>query len=160
MKMIYTSYFGQIKNLPDNYEPICIARWKPKWYNGKVLLSLAPSDRLLRWWKSSKQDEAAQEKYKAAYMSMLKTYKEAALERIIKNIAASKVPVLVCFEKDGFCHRHLIAEWFNSHGIECEEWKKPVVNTNTFPVAAMTTAAATYKTNERVHYENVLYRCV
>ena len=64
------------------------------------------------------------------------------LRGIIKNIAAGKVPVLVCFEKDGFCHRHLIAEWFNSHDIECQEWTKPVVNTNTFSVAAMTTAAA------------------
>ena len=43
---------------------------------------------------------------------------------------------------------------------KCEEWKKPVVNTNTYPVAAMTTAATTYKANERVHYENILYRCV
>ena len=88
-------------------------------------------------------------------MSMLKMYKAAALERIIKNIAAGKVPVLVCFEKDGFCHRHLIAEWFNSHGIECKEWTKPVVNTNTFPVAAMTTSATIYKINEPVLYESI-----
>lgn len=121
--MIYTSYFGQMKNFPINFEPICIARWKPKWYTGKVLLSLAPSDRLLRWWKSSKQDEAAQEKYKAAYMSMLRTYKPVVIEQIIKSLANGNIPVLICFEKDGFCHRHIVAEWFNDNGIKCEEWK-------------------------------------
>lgn len=121
--MIYTSYFGQMKNFPINFEPICIARWKPKWYSGKVLLSLAPSDRLLRWWKSSKQDEAAQEKYKAAYMSMLRTYKPVVIEQIIKSLANDNIPVLICFEKDEFCHRHIVAEWFNDNGIKCEEWK-------------------------------------
>lgn len=126
--MIYTSYFGQMKNFPINFEPICIARWKPKWYSGKVLLSLAPSDRLLRWWKSSKQDEAAQEKYKAAYMSMLRTYKPVVIAQIIKSLANGNIPVLVCFEKDGFCHRYLIAEWLNEHGISCEEWKNGSYN--------------------------------
>ena len=139
--MIYTSYFGKISKFPKEFEPICIARWQPKWYTGKALLSLAPSDRLLRWWKSSKQDEVAQEKYKTSYMSMLKTYKAAALERVIKNIAGDKIPVLVCFEKEGFCHRHLVAEWFNNNGIECEEWTEPVVKPSNAPVAALSTGA-------------------
>lgn len=121
--MIYTSYFGQMKNFPKNFEPICIARWKPKWYNGKVLLMLAPSDRLLRWWRASDKNEASIAHYKYWYNNeVLKNYEPAAIVRIINHIAEGKVPVLVCFESDDFCHRHLVANWLNKNGFKCEEW--------------------------------------
>lgn len=30
---------------------------------------------------------------------------------------------LVCYEKlADFCHRHLVAEWLQENGFECEEW--------------------------------------
>ena len=122
--MIYTSYFGQIKNMPDNFEPICIARWKPKWYTGKALLMLAPSDRLLRWWRASDKNAASEARYARWYTNeVLRVYEAAAIVRIIHYIAEGKTPVLVCFEKDGFCHRHLVAEWLNKNGFKCEEWK-------------------------------------
>lgn len=122
--MIYTSYFGQIKNMPDNFEPICIARWKPKWYTGKALLMLAPSDRLLRWWRASDKNEASEARYARWYTNeVLRAYEAAAIVRIIHYIAEGKTPVLVCFEKDGFCHRHLVADWLNKNGFKCEEWK-------------------------------------
>ena len=38
--VIYTSYFAQLKKVKN---PISIALWKPKWYNGPELLSLAPT---------------------------------------------------------------------------------------------------------------------
>lgn len=121
--MIYTSYFGQLKNFPNNFEPICIARWKPKWYNGKVLLALAPPEQLLRWWRASDKNEASREHYIRLYkQSILNGYDPRAIERIVKYIAGDKVPVLVCFEKEGFCHRHIISKWFRKNGIECEEW--------------------------------------
>lgn len=125
--MIYTSYFGQMKNFPDNFEPICVSRWKPKWYTGRAMIALAPSDRLLRWWRASNKDEQAQEKYKQQYMAMLNQYSPIVVATTITSIARTRgpdvIPVLVCFEKDGFCHRHLIAEWLNEHGIDCKEWR-------------------------------------
>ena len=31
--------------------------------------------------------------------------------------------VLLCYEKRGdFCHRHLVADWLNKNGFNCEEW--------------------------------------
>ena len=31
--------------------------------------------------------------------------------------------VLICYEKpDDFCHRHLVANWFNENGVNCKEW--------------------------------------
>ena len=123
--MIYTSYFGRLKNFPDNFKPICIARWKPKWYNGKVLLALAPPEQLLRWWRASDKNEASRERYVRWYkQSVLNGYDPRAIERIIKYIAGDKIPVLVCFEKEGFCHRHIISKWFRENGIECEEWNE------------------------------------
>jgi uncharacterized protein (DUF488 family) len=32
--------------------------------------------------------------------------------------------VLLCYEKpDSFCHRHLVAKWFNENGFPIEEWQ-------------------------------------
>ena len=121
--MIYTSYFGKMKDFPKNFEPICIARWKPKWYHGKVLLALAPSDQLLRWWRAS--DKNAEDKIRYAnwyYREVLNIYDPRAIAHALKLMSGDKIPVLVCFEKDEFCHRHLVARWFKKNGIECEEW--------------------------------------
>lgn len=123
--MIYTSYFGKMNKFPNNFEPICIARWKPKWYEGKVLLALAPPEQLLRWWRASDKNEASRERYVRWYKrSILSGYDPRAIERIVKHIANGKIPVLICFEKDGFCHRHIVADWLKENGIECEEWNE------------------------------------
>ena len=45
-----------------------------------------------------------------------------AIEKTIKQIAGNKVPVLVCFESKGFCHRYIVGRWLNANGIKCEEW--------------------------------------
>ena len=30
---------------------------------------------------------------------------------------------LICYEKPtDFCHRHLVADWFNKNGIRCKEY--------------------------------------
>ena len=121
--MIYTSYFGKINKFPSNFEPICIARWKPKWYNGKVFLALAPSSSLLNWWRASSKNSRNEKEYKDRYIKeTLYGYEPKTIERIIKYIAGDKVPVLICFEKDGFCHRHIVSAWFRRNGIDCEEW--------------------------------------
>ena len=121
--MIYTSYFGKIKDFPSNFEPICIARWKPKWYHGKALLSLAPSDQLLRWWRAVDQNASNWDRYKIVFEDeVLLGHNPRSIEKMIKQAAGDKVPVLVCFEKGIYCHRHLIAAWLRKNGIKCEEW--------------------------------------
>lgn len=121
--MIYTSYFGNIKKFPDNFEPINIARWKPQWYKGKSFIALAPSDMLLRWWRTCEQNEEDKKRYKQIYMQGLSNYNAKVTARCIREMAGDKIPVLLCFEKSGFCHRHLVREWFQKNGIKCEEWK-------------------------------------
>jgi uncharacterized protein YeaO (DUF488 family) len=123
--MIYTSYFGKIKSFPNNFEPICIARWKPKWYHGKALLSLAPSDQLLRWWRAVDKNASNWDRYKIVFEDeILLGRNPRSIEKMIKQAAGDKVPILVCFEKGGYCHRHLIAAWLRKNGIKCEEWEE------------------------------------
>ena len=40
--MIYTSYFAQIRNLPNNIIPIAICGGIPQWYSGLWYKKLAP----------------------------------------------------------------------------------------------------------------------
>ena len=123
--MIYTSYFGKMKSFPKNFEPICIARWKPKWYHGKVLLTLAPPDHLLRWWRASGKTVRDQIQFMKVYRGeVLQWLNPRAVEKMIKQIAGDNTPVLVCFEAEGFCHRHIIAQWLRANGIRCEEWNE------------------------------------
>ena len=121
--MIYTSYFGKIKSFPPNFEPICIARWRPKWYHGKDFSALAPSASLLRWWRASDKNKQCEASFSEMYTTeVLQWLNPHATARRIKQIAGDKSPVLICFEKEGFCHRHLVARWFKINGIKCEEW--------------------------------------
>ncbi len=121
--MIYTSYFGKLKNLPSNFEPICIARWRPTWYKGKSCLTLAPSKELLSWWKACGQTKEDEKTYIEWYKNeTLSKHSAAAVYRIIKNLTPGKTPVLICYEKSGFCHRHIIRKWLNENNIKCEEW--------------------------------------
>ena len=71
------------------------------------------------------KNETSCERYIRWYkQSVLNRYNPRAIERIVKYIAGDKIPVLVCFEKEGFCHRHIISKWFRENGIECEEWNE------------------------------------
>ena len=39
-------------------------------------------------------------------------------------MAGTEDIALVCYEKPGdFCHRHLVADWLNEAGYQCEEYK-------------------------------------
>lgn len=123
--MIYTSYFGNIKNLPENTYPICIARWKPKFFTGPTIMSLAPSAELLHWWRASDKSDASKEKYKHIYNTQLTTKDPHRLAALLEEKCKDKDPVLLCFEKpNDFCHRHLVAEWLNENGIPCKEFEK------------------------------------
>lgn len=123
--MIYTSYFGQMKNFPKNFEPICIARWKPKWYHGKTLIALAPSEALLNWWRNCAQDKEARRVYaQRYYQEVLSKHTPTQIKKMVKDVAGNKTPVLLCFEKRGtFCHRNILRVWLRMNGIDCEEWE-------------------------------------
>ena len=107
---IYTSYFGYLKNIPPEIIPVSIAKFPPKWFNGRELKILAPSKKLL--WQA-KQGKISEEEYTKQYMAQIqKVFNPPALLEKLETEFSGKDIVLLCFEKKGeFCHRRLLAQW-------------------------------------------------
>lgn len=131
--MIWTSYFGQMKNFPKDFVPIGICGGLPNYYNGLWYKSLAPRLNFFLEWKKNKDNNY---------------YIDNFNELVLKNKNADKVIndlitlannadniVLLCYEKPtDFCHRHLVADWINKNntlGIEIKEWNKNGINYKT-----------------------------
>ena len=117
-----TSYFARLRQLraDPSLVPISIARFTPDWADVPEYDLLAPYPDML----------------KLDYM----TYK-AHFNRILANLSPQGVwdnlhifggqPVLLCFEappftKTNFCHRRLVADWFEEMlGQQVDEWQPP-----------------------------------
>ena len=123
--MIYTSYFAKyVSKRGDLNKAIAITRFRPKWWKGEWMPSLAPSIDLLDWWKSlSKEEQQA--------TGNIVAYTDRFIEETLKPLGSDlgtlarslEGKVLLCYEnldKD-FCHREVVAQWFTAHGFECEE---------------------------------------
>lgn len=125
--MIYTSYFANIKNLPDNVVPISIARKTPDWYEGLTYKKLAPPIELLNTYKNGTiyKDEYIDHFYEEVLNKLDPYTVWMELKHLCEKSLWSSVDIcLVCYEKpENFCHRHLVAEWLNAGGFECREWK-------------------------------------
>ena len=120
--MFYTSYFAKLNKIPQGYIPIAICAKKPDFYNGLIYKRLAPPyDILMKY----KQDNNIKD--------YLVGYNDKVLHQLNPDVIASELRelaggaeniVLLCYEKsDSFCHRHIVANWFNNNGIKCEELK-------------------------------------
>ena len=110
--MIYTSYYGQLKNLrEDGIVPISISRGKPHWYHGEALDSLAPTwDMIHLGW----------DEYEPRYMEILA---KNNAKHIVENVIKGRDVALLCYEKDiEDCHRKYVLRWLRENGYECEEY--------------------------------------
>ena len=122
--MIFTSYFAKIKKLPDNVIPVAICAKVPDWYKGLRYLKLAPKyDALMKYKKTGCED---------CYVDYIdnELMGNLSLEEVLndlRNLADcdNNHIALVCYEKpDDFCHRHFVAEWLRTNGVECKEWEE------------------------------------
>lgn len=130
--MIYTSYFANMKNFPPNVHPVSIARWQPKWLKDSIPVcsEIAPTIETLSGYKNGTiNDELYDKEYKEKVL--LKRTPEEFLSLLeqkteIPDIANNKEEhiVLLCYEKDGFCHRNLFADYMREHGIMINELAK------------------------------------
>ena len=113
---IFTSYYANIKKLPDTILPISISIFPPKYLqdiDSEKLL--APSDKILTTYKSSQKNNLDRKHY-------IKTFKEEILnninlKEILNNLEElalnnNKTGIaLLCFEQpNDFCHRQIVAE--------------------------------------------------
>lgn len=115
--MIYTSYFGKMKQM-DNEELkkcVSISLWTPKDLQGKIeeYKSLAPTKEILLEYKNNPD----MNKYIRNYC--LKVLKGLDPEEVYRNLNEK---ILLCYEKpEAFCHRQIVSYWLNQNGFDCEE---------------------------------------
>lgn len=113
--MIYTSYFANLKKIQNTEHkeykrlfPISIALYQPKGLTLNSIYLLAPRRDMLKM---------TEENYRIEYQKILDSLKVEKVSEIIGGNA-----VLLCWERpEKFCHRHLLAEWLNKNGYNCEE---------------------------------------
>ena len=119
--MIYTTYFANIRNLPEGVVPIAICGKFPDFYRGLQYKKLAPKYDFFMKWKKDHDNEYYVKCFKEQVLSKLHPVK---VKKELIELAGNKEIALVCYEKPtGFCHRHLVSEWFRNNNIPCEEWR-------------------------------------
>lgn len=120
MDKIYTSYFANLKNLPDNVCPISICGKAPDWYKGIQYKALAPK----YWFFKKYKEDGDAEFYTLAFQKDVCDALNVSTTLLdLQKLAGDKIPCLLCYEKPGdFCHRHIVAEWIkNNSNIKVEE---------------------------------------
>ena len=118
---IYTSYFGNQRSLSKaGIMPIGIARWKPRFYEGVSMFSVAPTRYML-------SDACGQEEYVRLYNEILGRLGAQNILNEINALAKGRDVALLCYEKPGdFCHRHLLADFLNRElGLNIREFEAP-----------------------------------
>lgn len=114
--MIYTSYWGNLKKLIEVFgkdKIISVSRYCDFW-NGKRCSKLFPSEGLLNGYKKGVINE---EEYKIVFRDYLDNLNAENCYKVFNGC------VFVCYEKSGFCHRHIISEWLRDNGFDCKEWR-------------------------------------
>ena len=110
---IYTSYYANMRNIPDNIIPISIAGEAPDWYNGLEYKKLAPKVGFFNEWKKNGLPNSW---YTSRFKhEVLRTLDAESVFYELEQLSGGKDCVLLCYEKPGsFCHRHLVSEWLSS----------------------------------------------
>lgn len=117
--MFYTSYFGNVRNLPKDAILVSISLWSPKDWKGKHIKQLAPTEDILMEYKRT----GKQVRYVQRYSKEILAKRSAdGLVKAIREKWGEQDVIFLCYEKSGFCHRHLLANWLTMYGYPCEEW--------------------------------------
>lgn len=125
---LYTSYFDNIPNIPEDIHKISITgKDNSDLFNWDRYPKLAPKRWFWKQWyeKVQQRDPKANDFYIQNYEEQVLSVLNAneVLEDI-KVISNCKDAVLLCFETpDKFCHRHIVSKWFNDNSIDCEEYR-------------------------------------
>lgn len=120
--MIYTSYFANLRNLPEGVVPVAICGGLPKFYKGLVFKDLAPEYNSFKEYKESGDVGAFSKKYDELVLAKLNV--SDVVHKLYKLSGGMDV-CLVCYEKSGsFCHRELVSRWLTGNGYDCCEFEK------------------------------------
>ena len=92
--MLYTSYFANVRNLPNTITPIGIVAFKPSWFHGKNAKGLAPDETLLLTYK---RGNCSTQQYTEQYLAMLAQYNPTSVYQQLTAQAAGDI-ALCCYE--------------------------------------------------------------
>jgi hypothetical protein len=106
-----TSYFGKSK---DDANAVAITAYCPSWFRGRHYALLAPPWSIVSQYKKNLINE---EQYEELYFRHVLS--NTTPQQVLRDLGPDAI--LLCYEKSGFCHRHIVAEWLRAAGIECEE---------------------------------------
>jgi hypothetical protein len=111
--MIYTSYYGNWRKLLGLKLVGVSKDLPPGVISMDHLPELGPSASLLARYK---ENQIGEEEYTTEFLAHLQTLS------VHKYGTQLKGKVLLCYEKGGFCHRHLVAAWLKDAGYEVREF--------------------------------------
>ncbi len=133
IKQIYTSYYGQLKNLQeDNIYPVSISLFTPAYFELMGYPSwktVNPTPSILHQIKSSEHSEDDIQRYNNRYLlEVLGKYKPEYLVAELNSLVPDNVEkvALLCYEQPGrHCHRWLLSDWLNRHipELKIKEYK-------------------------------------
>ena len=120
--MIYTTYFSNLINLPDNVIPISICGKPPYWWRGREYKKLAPKYEFFKVWKQTHDNDYYVEQFNKQVLNNLNSAQ--VVNELFQMVPNDYTVALVCYEKPNqFCHRHLVADWLRSAGYEVSEYR-------------------------------------
>ena len=122
MGKVFVSYYAS-KNIPDDAFRVQISNGTPKDVHVDAdIKSLHPDwDTILTPHKEGKIND---EEYTKRYNSAIKAKEGVVLAELnsVRQEAQGRDVYLLCYERPGaFCHRYLVKDFLNEHGIECQE---------------------------------------
>lgn len=110
--MIYTWYYAKLKDYEKaGLTPIAISGGVPDFFPKEYRWwkFLAPTWDIFSKWKSGEINEFGYaERYLPEILGKIDKDKFKEMLLSIEN------PILLCYEKNGFCHRHIVADWIES----------------------------------------------
>lgn len=119
--MIYTSSYNEVMPYSFSTYSISADRGKSANYNGLCYPKLAPKKGFWRTWKDNIGIIPAEENN----LFYVQEYWKQVLSDLDPKEVYSELDgnILLCYEKsDEFCHRHIVAEWFELLlGVEVKE---------------------------------------
>jgi uncharacterized protein YeaO (DUF488 family) len=117
--MIFTGYYSKYNMyLEHGLTPIAISGKCPDWYSGLWWKQLAPTWNIFKEWKNGNINN---DEYTIRFYN--EVLNKLSVSDLYYNLNRIENPILLCYEKDGFCHRHLVSAWLEAHNIPCREYR-------------------------------------
>lgn len=112
---IYTSYFANYKNIPQEYQCVSIANTKPDSLFIPDWKLVRPDWSLVKGYKN--KTLTANDLYIRYFEQLDRTPAHLYIEAL-RNYSAGRPVVLMCWEKDyNECHRKILAYWLQINAL-------------------------------------------